>query len=100
MERQARDAYQGVISGAARVKALKQAVLSNRTALEASETGLQVGTRTAVDVLNTQQQLYLAERNYSRARYDYLLSVLRLKAAAGRLTPQDLEQVDRLLVAG
>ncbi|MFP5358525.1 MAG: TolC family outer membrane protein [Gammaproteobacteria bacterium] len=100
VERQARDAYQGVISGAARVKALKQAVLSNRTALEASETGLQVGTRTAVDVLNTQQQLYLAERNYSRARYDYLLSVLRLKAAAGRLGESDLQQVDQLLVAG
>jgi outer membrane protein len=100
VERQARDAYQGVISGAARVKALKQAVLSNRTALEASETGLQVGTRTAVDVLNTQQQLYLAERNYSRARYDYLLSVLRLKAAAGRLGVSDLQQVDQLLVAG
>lgn len=98
VERQTRDAYQGVIAGAARVKALKQAVLSNTTALEASETGLQVGARTAVDVLNAQQQLYLAERNYSRSRYDYLLSVLRLKAAAGRLGAQDLQQVDELLV--
>lgn len=100
VDRQTRDAYQGVLAGAARVKALKQAVLSNTTALEASETGLQVGARTAVDVLNAQQQLYSAQRNYSKARYDYLLSVLRLKAAAGRLNVQDLAEIDRLLISG
>jgi outer membrane protein len=93
-----RDAYQGVIAGAATVKAYKQAVVSSTTALEASETGLQVGARTAVDVLNAQQQLYAAERIYSQSRYDYLLNVLRLKAAAGRLGPQDLAEIDRLLV--
>jgi outer membrane protein len=93
-----RDAYQGVIAGAATVKAYKQAVVSSTTALEASETGLQVGARTAVDVLNAQQQLYAAERIYSQSRYDYLLNVLRLKAAVGRLGPQDLAEIDRLLV--
>lgn len=98
VDKQTRDAYQGVLSGAARVKALKTAVLSNTTALEASETGLQVGARTAVDVLNTQQQLYGAQRNYSKSRYDYLLSVLRLKAAAGRLGAQDIAEIDRLLI--
>ncbi len=98
VERTTRDAYQGVVTGSARVKALKQAVISNTTALEASETGLEVGTRTAVDVLNAQQQLYLAQRNFYQSRYDYLLSVLRLKAAAGRLNPLDLQEIDRLLV--
>lgn len=98
VERNTRDAYQGVVTGAARVKAFKQAVVSSRTALEASETGLEVGTRTAVDVLNAQQQLYAAERDYLQSRYDYLLSVLRLKAAAGRLTERDLQEVDRLLI--
>lgn len=98
IDRQTRDAYQGVIAGAASVKALKQAVLSNTTALEASETGLQVGARTAVDVLNAQQQLYAAQRNYSKSRYDYLLNVLRLKASAGRLGIADVEEIDRLLV--
>jgi outer membrane protein len=98
IERQVRDAYQGVIAGVSRVRALKQAVLSNTTALEASEVGLEVGARTAVDVLNAQRELYLAERNYARARYDYLLNVLQLKIAAGQLTRQDLIEVDSLLV--
>ena len=98
VERNTRDAYQGVVTGAARVKAFKQAVVSSRTALEASETGLEVGTRTAVDVLNAQQQLYAAERDFLQSRYDYLLSVLRLKAAAGRLSAADLQEIDRLLI--
>lgn len=98
IDRQTRDAYQGVLAGAATVKALKQAVLSNTTALEASETGLQVGARTAVDVLNAQQQLYSAQRNYSKSRYDYLLNVLRLKSSAGRLGANDLAEIDRLLI--
>ncbi len=97
VERNTRDAYQGVLTGAARVKAFKQAVVSSTTALEASETGLEVGTRTAVDVLNAQQQLYAAQRNYLQSRYDYLLAVLRLKAAAGRLAAPDLAEIDRLL---
>lgn len=99
-ERETRDAYLAVLTGAARVKALQQAVLSNTTALEAAETGLQVGTRTFVDVLNAQQQLYAAQRDYFRSRYDYLLATLRLKAAAGRLGQADLAEVDRLLVEG
>ncbi|MGQ0696747.1 MAG: TolC family outer membrane protein [Panacagrimonas sp.] len=107
VERRTRDAYLGVIAGASRVKALKQAVVSGTTALEASETGLEVGTRTAVDVLNAQRDLYSAQRDlysaqrdYARARYDYLLSVLRLKSAAGTLAGKDLEEIDGLLVAG
>lgn len=99
VERQTRDAYLGVMSGAARVKALKQAVLSSTTALEASETGLEVGTRTAVDVLNAQRDLFSARRDYARARYDYLLSVLSLKAASGRLGQDDLAEIDALLSA-
>ena len=100
VDRQTRDAYQGVLAGASRVKALKQAVLSNTTALQASETGLEVGARTAVDVLNAEGLLYAAQRDYYRARYDYLYSVLALKAAAGRLGVKDLEEIERLLVRG
>jgi outer membrane protein len=99
VERSTRDAWMGVQSGAARVKALRQAVVSSTTALEASETGLEVGTRTAVDVLNAQSGLYSAQRDYARARYDYLLSVLRLKAAAGSLGVEDLTQIDALLTS-
>ena len=97
VERDVRDAYQTVNSNAARVKALEQAVRSSRTALEASETGLEVGTRTAIDVLDAQQLLYAAERNAAEARYGYILSVLRLKAAAGQLQFSDLRELDQYL---
>jgi outer membrane protein len=96
-ERQARDAYLGVISERSRVKALEQAVASSRTALEATEAGFEVGTRTIVDVLNSQFSLYLAITNYYQSRYDYVLNTLRLKQAAGTLEVQDLERIDRWL---
>lgn len=99
VERRTRDAYLAVMSGVARVKALQQAVLSSNTALEASQTGLEVGTRTSVDVLNAQSALFSAQRDFARTRYDYLLSVLRLKAAAGTLGSKDLEEVDSLLIS-
>jgi outer membrane protein len=99
VQTQTRNAFQGVLSGASRVKALKQAVLSSTTALDASQVGLQVGARTSIDVLNAQQQLYSAQRDYLKSRYDYLLNVLNLKAAAGRLVVQDLAEIDRLLLA-
>lgn len=95
---QTRNAFTGVLAGASRVKALKQAVVSSTTALEASQMGLQVGTRTSIDVLNAQQQLYSAQRDYSKSRYDYLINVLNLKAAAGKLTVNDLAEIDRLLL--
>jgi outer membrane protein len=95
--RQARDAYLGVISERSRVKALKQAVASSQTALEATEAGFEVGTRTIVDVLNSQFSLYLAITNYYQSRYDYVLNALRLKQAAGNLEVQDLERIDRSL---
>ena len=98
VERNVRTAYQAVLLGAARVKALRQAQTSSRSALIAVETGLEIGTRAASDVLNAQQQRYAAERNYAQARYDYLLATLRLKALAGQLALRDLEAVDSLLV--
>lgn len=96
-QRQTKDAYQGVLTGIALVKAQKQAVVSGTTALEASEVGLQVGARTAIDVLNAQRELYRAQRDAARSRYDYLLNVLRLKLAAGRLGADDLGEADALL---
>jgi outer membrane protein len=96
-ERQARDAYLGVLSEMSRVQALKQAVASSRTALEATQAGFDVGTRTIVDVLNSQFALYAAITTYERSRYDYILNVLRLKQAAGTLQVQDLEEIDQWL---
>ncbi|MBT8081455.1 MAG: TolC family outer membrane protein [Gammaproteobacteria bacterium] len=97
-ERLARDAYLGVISEMSRVQALKQAVASSSTALEATQAGFEVGTRTIVDVLNSQFALYAAITNYEQSRYDYIMNVLRLKQAAGTLQVQDLEEIDTWLV--
>ena len=96
-ERQTRDAYLGVLSEISRVNALGQAVESSRTALEATQAGFDVGTRTIVDVLNSQRTLYTAITNYYQSRYTYIGNVLRLKLAAGNLQIQDLEQIDRYL---
>jgi outer membrane protein len=96
-EREARDAYMGVISEISRVQALQQAVRSSQTALQATETGFEVGTRTTVDVLDARRRLFDAQTTFARSRYDYILNVLRLKRAAGILSLQDLEEVDSWL---
>ncbi|MFO7603473.1 MAG: TolC family outer membrane protein [Gammaproteobacteria bacterium] len=97
-ERQARNAYLTLKANISQVRAFEQALASSTTALEATRAGFEVGTRTAVDVLNSQQELYLAQRNYARARYDYILQNLRLKQAAGILQESDLQQVSTWLV--
>jgi outer membrane protein len=96
-ERQARDSYLGVLAEIARVNALKQAVSSSQTALEATQAGYEVGTRTIVEVLNSQFALFVAITNYYQSRYDYILNALSLKQAAGTLQVQDLEQIDQWL---
>jgi outer membrane protein len=97
-ERAARDAYLGVISEISRVNALRQALESNQTALKATEAGYEVGTRTAVDVLDARRNLVQAQTNYARSRYDYMLNVLRLKLAAGTLDRATLDEVNSWLV--
>lgn len=94
-EREARDAYLGVISEISRVKALKQALASSQTALQATEAGFEVGTRTTVDVLDSRRSLLNARTNYLRARYDYILNVLRLKLATGTLNTEDITGFNR-----
>lgn len=92
-----RQSYLGVISGISRIEALKKAVVSNETALEATNAGFEVGTRTAVDVVAAERALSDARRNLARARYDYIINTLRLKQAAGILSDQDLALVNRWL---
>ena len=96
-QRLTRQAYLGVISGISRVNALEQAVVSSETALQATEAGFEVGTRTAVDVVAAERATSQARRDYARARYDYLLNTLRLKQASGSLSAQDLSRVNRWL---
>ena len=97
-ERQTRDAYLGVLSEISRVNALARAVESSETALEATQAGFDVGTRTIVQVLDAQVLLYTAITNYYQSRYDYLLNAMRLRQAAGNLQVQDLERLEQFLV--
>jgi outer membrane protein len=97
--RTTRGLFRSLISGAAEVEARRLAVVSAQAAYEAGEAGLEVGTRTIVDVLIAQQQLFLAKREYARSRHAYLVNLLRLRQAAGILEPGDLQLVNRYLVA-
>jgi len=96
-ERQTRDAYLGVLAEKARVQALQQAVKSSQTALEATEAGFEVGTRTTVDVLDARRRLFEAQRDFARSRYDYLINIVRLESAAGGLKQDDLDAINGLL---
>lgn len=93
-ERETRDAYLGVLSEISRVQALRQAVASSQTALQATEAGFEVGTRTTVDVLESRRNLFDAQTNYARSRYDYIINLLRLKIATGNLSETDLQEVN------
>lgn len=92
-----RNLHRAVNTDVETVQARKQSIISNQSALEATEIGYQVGTRNIVDVLDAQRQLYGSVRNYNDARYDYILNNLRLKQAAGTLAPSDLEALTAFL---
>ncbi|MDN5871551.1 MAG: TolC family outer membrane protein [Nitrococcus sp.] len=91
------NAYRAVQTSIRQVRALQQAVASNRSALQATQAGYEAGTRTIVDVLNAQSLLFGAIRNHQQAQYDYLVNILRLKQVAGTLDPQDLRAINSLL---
>ena len=96
-EQQARTNFLGVLTGISQVTALKQSVKSNQVSLDATETGMQVGTRTIVDVLTARQNLLTAQTSFANARYTYLEDVLQLKSAAGILTETDIKQMNAML---
>jgi outer membrane protein len=95
--RQTRNAFRGVLSGIEEVGAFGQAVISAQSAVDATQAGFEVGTRTIVDVLIAQQRFYQAQRDNSLARHAYILNHLRLKMVAGLLTEEDLRVVNKLL---
>ena len=93
----ARSRHQLVITSAARVKARAQAITSAESALSATQAGYEVGTRNIVDVLASQRAVFQSKRNYSNARYDYILSMMSLKEVAGQLSPDDIYQLNAWL---
>jgi outer membrane protein len=90
LERATRAAYDGTLVGVSLVRAFKQSVVSQESALQAKEEGHRAGLFTLLPVLDAQRDLYLARRDYAQSRYDYLFNRLKLKQAAGSLSEQDL----------
>jgi outer membrane protein len=93
----ARQSYLGVMTGLAQLKGFESAVASSTSLLNSTQTGYEVGVKTNVDVLNAQAQVADARQRLARARVDTLVSLLRLKAAAGQLTEGDLVELNGLL---
>lgn len=89
-----RQAFLGVSNGVAQVKALQAALVSSQSSLDSTRLGMEVGVRTQVDVLNAQQQFFSTRRDLAQATYNYILSLLKLKSAVGRLTEDDLAKVN------
>ncbi len=92
-----RSLHQRVNTGVATVQARQQAIISSESALEATKAGYDVGTRNLVNVLDAQRKVYATKRDFLGALYDYVLSGLRLKQAAGTLSATDLIQLDQWL---
>ena len=97
LERNTRNAYQALVAGISEVEARRLALVSAQSAYEASQVGLEVGTRTVLDVLNNQRTLFSAQQDYAQAKYNFLQNRLLLEQAAGTLQLADLEDVNRLL---
>jgi outer membrane protein len=96
---QARSLHMTVMSDVSRVKARKQAIISTQSALDATQAGYEVGTRNIVDVLNAQDRLFAAQRDYANSRYDFVINSLRLKEVAGTLSPEDIARLEGFLLA-
>jgi len=95
---QTQQAFLRTQNGSLRIEALKQALASNQSALDATKKGLEVGIRTNLDVLNAQQQYFATKRDLAVARHDFLVNLLKLRAASGSLTDENVATVNNLLV--
>lgn len=89
-----RNAYRGQESAISQIKALNQTRISTRSALEANQAGYEVGTRTIVDVLDAERNVYQAELEYASARYSYIVNFLALRQAAGQLSEADVTEIN------
>ena len=97
LDRNTRNVYQALVAGVSEVEARRLAVVSAQSALEASQVGLEVGTRTVLDVVQNQRTLFAAQVEYARSRYTFLLNRLLLAQATGGLDVEQLRQVNALL---
>ena len=95
--RNTRSSYLGIVSGISKIKADRKAIQSHKSSLKGMREGYKVGTRTIVDVLRAEKDLYKAQREAASARYDYLIDLINLKKAAGTLDLSDLMAINNML---
>jgi outer membrane protein len=100
VERDTRNLYRFVMTDVLRVRARARSIESSRSALEATQTGYEVGTRNIVEVLQAQQRLNQAQFDYADSRYRYVLNLLRLKQSAGTLSVHDLQELNQYMDRG
>ena len=98
--RNTRNLFKSVATDVVRVEARLKAIRSSQSALEATETGYEVGTRNIVDVLQAQQRLFSTQFDYADSRYNYVVNLMRLKQATGKLTQEDLEELNQFVDSG
>jgi outer membrane protein len=94
-----RNLFSAINTDVARVRARLRGIESSQSALDATQTGYEVGTRNIVDVLLAQQRLYLAQFQYASARYQYIRDTLRLKQTVGSLSPEDVYALNKFITA-
>lgn len=91
-------AYLNLNTSIAQVKAYEQALISSQSQVDSTKLGYEVGVRTSVDVLNAQQQFFSAKRDLLQSRYNYLVNIIRLKAASGVVAEADLADINQQLL--
>ncbi len=99
LDRNTRNAYQALVAGISEVEARRLAVVSAQSAYDASQVGLEVGTRTVLDVVQNQKTLFRAQVDYAQSRYNFLQSRLQLSQAVGDLEINEIQDINRLLTA-
>ena len=97
LDRNTRNAYQTLVQGISEVEARRLAVVSAQSAYDASQVGLEVGTRTVLDVIQNQRILFSAQLDYAQARYTFLQNRLLLSQSLGSLDVAELQDINRLL---
>ncbi|MEH6343915.1 MAG: TolC family outer membrane protein [Bermanella sp.] len=93
-----RSLYRQLEADVARIKARNQAMTSARSAMEATQTGYEVGTRNIVEVLDAQTSVFSAQQNYAYARFDYVIDLLKFRQSVGELSTADIDEVNSWLL--
>jgi outer membrane protein len=94
VSRDTRNLFRAVATDVVRVRARQKAIESSKSALDATQTGYEVGTRNIVDVLDAQNRLYASEFDYADSRYNYIIDLMRLRQTAGTLAGDDVEELN------